>query len=151
MSLTDGYYWLDSKGILVAHSNTNNTNYLGHIGTYLRFRNHFSIPLGKNIPYYISVINIQKIYISYPIIGSLANTHCKVVKASAKKVSIVGSSNIGDNNDTAPTTQTFKGVVVTSVTAAIIGRTLHHELSPQFPNTVGLMDRKGILPRVFKP
>ena len=90
MSVTDGYYWLDSKGILVAHSNTNNTNYLGHIGTYLRFRNHFSIPLGKNIPYYISVINIQKIYISYPIIGSLANTHCKVVKASAKKVSIVG-------------------------------------------------------------
>ena len=147
-SLTDGYYWLDSKGNLVDHSSTNNSNYLDHIRTYLRFRNYFSIPLGKNIPYYSSVINstnnIQKIYISYPIIGSLANTNGKVVKASAKG-SIVGSSNIGDNNDTAPTTQTFKGVVVTSVTAAIIGRTLHHQLSPQFPNTVGLMDRKGML------
>ena len=46
-SLTDGYYWLDSKGNLVAHSNTNNTNYLDHMGTYLRFRNYFSIPLGN--------------------------------------------------------------------------------------------------------
>ena len=129
-SITDGYYWLDSKGNTVAHSG----NYLNRIGTDLR--DYFSIPKFKNTPYF-SVINstnnIQKIYISYPIIGSFANTNRKV------------ASNNGNNNDKAPTTQTFKGVVVTSVTATIIGRTLHHELSPQFPNTVALIDRKGIL------
>ncbi|MGB6593469.1 MAG: ATP-binding protein [Candidatus Nitrosopolaris sp.] len=150
-SLTDGYYWLDSNGNMVAHSYSNDGNYSGHIGThrYSRFRNYFSSALGKNIPYYSSVINstnnIQKIYISYPIIGSLANTHSNVAKASAKKVSVVGSSNIGDNNDTPPTTQRLKGVVITSVTATIIGRTLHHELSPRFRNTVGLMDKKGTM------
>jgi signal transduction histidine kinase len=139
-SITDGYYWLDSKGNIVAYSG----NHLNHIGTDLR--GHFTTLKFKNIPYYSSVKNstdnIRKIYIFYPIIGSLANTNGKVAKISAKTVSIPGRSSNGNNNET---TQTFKGLVVASITDATIGRTLHHELSPQFPNTVALMDRKGVL------
>ncbi len=88
-SITDGYYWLDSKGNIVTHSD----NSLDHIGTDLR--DYFSILKFKNIPYYSSVKNstdnIQKIYISYPIIGSLANTNDKVAKIFANAVSILGS------------------------------------------------------------
>jgi signal transduction histidine kinase len=139
-SITDGYYWLDTKGNIVGHSG----DHLNDIGTDLR--NYFSILKFKNIPYYSSIKNstdnVWKIYISYPIIGSLADSNGKVAKISSRAVSIPGRSNNGNNNKT---TQTLKGLVVASVTAATIGRTLHHELSPQFPNTVALMDRKGVL------
>jgi signal transduction histidine kinase len=138
-SITDGYYWLDTKGNIVGHSG----DHLNHIGTDLR--DYFSILKFKNIPYYSSIKNstdnVRKIYISYPI-GNLANSNGKVVKISSTAVSIPGRSNNGNNNKT---TQTFKGLVVASVTATTIGRTLHHELSPKFPNTVALMDRKGLL------
>jgi signal transduction histidine kinase len=136
-SITNGYYWLNSKGNIVAHSG----NYLSHIGTDLR--DYSSILKFKNIPYYSSVKNstdnIRKFYISYPIIGSLSNG--KVARISSTAVSIPDRSNNGNNNKTT----LFKGLAVASVTATTIGRTLHHELSPQFPNTVALMDRKGIL------
>jgi hypothetical protein len=48
-SITDGYYWLDTKGDIVGHSG----DHLNHIGTDLR--NYFSILKFKNIPYYNSI------------------------------------------------------------------------------------------------
>jgi signal transduction histidine kinase len=138
-STTDAYYWLDSKGNVVTHSG----DHLNHIGTDLT--DYFTNLKFKNILYYSSVKNstdnVRKIYISYPIIGSLANSDGNVAKIS-RAVSILGKSNNGNNNKTA---QTVKGLVVASITATTIGRTLHHELSPQFPNTVALINRKGVL------
>src|SRR5919106_4899398 len=88
----------------------------------------------KIYPYFSSVINstdkVQRVYISYPIIGNS-------VDGSSGDNS--GSSVIVENNISASTNNNniFEGVIVAALRATDIGKFLQAELLKEFPNTAG--------------
>ncbi|HEV2877534.1 MAG TPA: sensor histidine kinase [Nitrososphaeraceae archaeon] len=131
--LTEGYYWLDREGKVITYSQVQ--QFPDYRGVDLSSRDYFKIPRDSNTPYFSSVINstdkVQRVYISYPIIGNSVN----------------GSSVIVENNISASTNNNniFEGVIVAALRATDIGKFLQAELLKEFPNTAGLIDRNGVI------
>jgi signal transduction histidine kinase len=120
-ALTEGYYWLDREGKVITYSQVQ--QFPDYRGVDLSSRDYFKIPRDNNTLYFSSVINstdkVQRVYISYPIIGNSVN---------------------GSNNN-----NVFEGVIVAALRATNIGKFLQAELLKEFPNTAGLIDRNGVI------
>ncbi len=119
-NLTEGYYWIDEKGKIIAISNVN-PNLIHSYGSIdLSNREYFVIPKETMSKYYSSAIEsidkVPRLYISFPIIEKIN---------SSKSI--------------------FKGVVVSSIKIHELGNFLQSELTPQVASNVGLMDKNGII------
>jgi signal transduction histidine kinase len=144
-ALTEGYYWLDREGKVITYSQVQ--QFPDYRGVDLSSRDYFKIPRDNNTPYFSSVINstdkVQRVYISYPIIGNSVN--------GSSSDSISGSSVIESNssatltNSNSNSNNVFEGVIVAALRATDIGKFLQAELLKEFPNTAGLIDRNGII------
>jgi len=125
--LTDGYYFLDQNGRLIAWSNSNGSSFGKSKSLDLGSLEYFIVPRKTHSPYYTSVMtsadNVPRLYIAFPIM---------VPEAKFDKG---GSINV---------TKTFKGVIVAAVSVNSIGKSLQSELSPEIISNVGLMDKNGV-------
>ena len=145
--LTEGYYWLDRDGKVITYSQVN--EFPDYRGADLSSRDYFKIPRDKNIPYFSSVINstdkVQRVYISYPIIGNSVNGNgsgdnsgsSSVIESNATSAAL---TNNGSNNN-----NVFEGVIVAALRATDIGKFLQSGLLNEFPNTAGLIDLNGVI------
>ena len=120
-NLTEGYYWIDENGRIVAISNVNSSLIHSYNSIDLSNREYFVIPKETMSKYYSSAIEsidkVPRLYISFPIIEKSIN--------SSKNV--------------------FKGVIVSSIKIHELGNFLQSELTPQVASNVGLMDKNGII------
>src|SRR5919112_78239 len=120
-NLTEGYYWIDQTGKIVAISNVNSSLIHSYNSINLSNREYFVIPKETMSTYYSSAIEsidkIPRLYISFPIIEKSSNS----------------SKNI------------FKGVMVSSIKIHELGNFLQSELTPQVASNVGLMDKNGVI------
>ena len=120
-NLTEGYYWIDENGRIVAISNVNSSLIHSYNSIDLSNREYFVIPKETMSKYYSSAIEsidkVPRLYISFPIIEKSIN--------SSKNV--------------------FKGVIVSSIKIHELGSFLQSELTPQVASNVGLMDKNGII------
>jgi signal transduction histidine kinase len=124
--LTEGYYWLDRDGKLVAWSTQNTSELRGYRGFDLSTREFYSIPKTTLVPYYSNAIESPdmqpRFYISYPIMATQDN----------------------DKNN-AENKTAFDGVMVAVVNLDSLGAFLQNEISPEFISNVGLMDKNGTI------
>src|ERR687897_2219220 len=146
--LTEGYYWLDRDGKVITYSQVN--EFPDYRGADLSSRDYFKIPRDKNIPYFSSVINstdkVQRVYISYPIIGNSVNGNgsgdnsgsSSVIESNATSAALTNNGSNNNNN-------VFEGVIVAALRATDIGKFLQSELLNEFPNTAGLIDLNGVI------
>lgn len=120
--LTEGYYWLDKDGKLIAWSSQNTSISQGYLGLDLSTREFYRIPQTSHAPFYSNAIDspdvLPRFYISYPIMAT-------------------------SNNDTI--SETFEGVIVAVVDLDSLGAFLQNEISPEFVSNVGLMDKNGTI------
>jgi signal transduction histidine kinase len=119
-NLTEGYYWIDEKGKIIAISNVDPNSIHSYGSIDLSNREYFVIPKETMSKYYSSAIEsidkVPRLYISFPIIEKIN---------SSKSI--------------------FKGVVVSSIKIHELGNFLQSELTPQVASNVGLMDKNGII------
>jgi signal transduction histidine kinase len=131
-NLVDFYMWLDKDGRIIWISNINQTAYEKYRGLDLSYRLYFSEPKVTNGVYYSSIVDsndrINRLYISYPIIG-------RNVSAQLDPVAVIGSSPGGE----------FKGTVVAGIRTDILGKYLESKISPNLEGQVGLIDHTGII------
>ena len=124
--LTDGYFWLDKNGKLLASSSINESNG-SNIGLDANFTEYFNAPRMTHREYFSSVIEsadkVPRLYVSFPI--------------------IYDSVGIDNNNKTMG--ESFNGVMVATINVYTIGRFLQNELSPEVVSKAGLMDRNGVI------
>jgi signal transduction histidine kinase len=124
--LTEGYYWLDIDGKLVAWSTQNISDLQGYQGFNLSDREFYWIPQTTLIPYYSNAIEssdmLPRLYISYPILATKS-----------------------DNINNAENKTSFDGVIVAVVNLDSLGAFLQDEISPEFISNVGLMDKNGTI------
>jgi signal transduction histidine kinase len=124
--LTEGYYWLDKEGKLVAWSSLNTSEIERYKGLNLNEREFYTIPRRTLVPYYSNAIespdNVPRLYISYPILTP-----------------------VEDQNNVAENRSSFNGVAVAVVNVDSLGKFLQDEISPEFMSNVGLMDKNGII------
>ena len=120
-NLTEGYYWIDENGRIVAISNVNSSLIHSYNSIDLSNREYFVIPKETMSKYYSSAIEsidkVPRLYISFPIIEK----------------SSTSSKNV------------FKGVIVSSIKIHELGNFLQSELTPQVASNVGLMDKNGVI------
>jgi signal transduction histidine kinase len=130
--LVDFYMWLDKDGRIVWISNLNQTAYEQYRGLDLSYRLYFSEPKVTHNVYYSSIVDsndrINRLYVSYPIIGKNAS-------AQLDPVAIVGSS-LGEE---------FRGAVVAGIRTDVLGKYLESQISPNLEGQVGLIDRTGLI------
>jgi signal transduction histidine kinase len=130
--LIDFYMWLDKDGKIVWISNINQTSYEQYKGLDLSYRLYFNEPKATHNVYYSSIVDsndrINRLYISYPIIGKNASTQLG-------PVAIAGSS-VGDE---------FRGTVVAGIRTDVLGKYLESQISPHLEGQVGLIDRTGLI------
>jgi signal transduction histidine kinase len=143
--LTEGYYWLDKDGKVITYSQVQ--QFPDYRRVDLSSRDYFVIPRDKNIPYFSGVINstdkVQRVYISYPIIGNRINS-----SSSSSNSNSSNSVTDTDNNSSAAlanNNNVFEGVIVAALRATDIGKFLQAGLLEEFPNTAGLMDINGVI------
>jgi signal transduction histidine kinase len=131
-NLADFYMWLDKDGRIIWISNINQTAYEQYRGLDLSYRLYFSEPKATNGVYYSSIVDsndrINRLYISYPIIGKNAS-------AQLDPVAIIGSPMGGE----------FKGTVVAGIRTDVLGKYLESQISPNLEGQVGLIDHTGII------
>jgi signal transduction histidine kinase len=131
-NLVDFYMWLDKDGRIIWISNINQTAYEQYRGLDLSYRLYFSEPKATNGVYYSSIVDsndrINRLYISYPIIGKNAS-------AQLDPVAIIGSPMGGE----------FKGTVVAGIRTDVLGKYLESQISPNLEGQVGLIDHTGII------
>lgn len=117
--LTDGYYWLDSKGKVLSQSST--ANLINYVGSNLSNTLFFSVPKNTGRAYYGNAIETtneyQYLYVSVPIM----------------------SHNNSQNESL------FNGVIVAAINLAELGQFLQREISPDFFSNLGLIDRNGVI------
>jgi signal transduction histidine kinase len=139
--LTEGYYWLDKDGKVTTYSQVQ--QFPDYRGVDLSFRDYFIIPRDNNIPYFSGVVNstdrVQRIYISYPIIGNNINGSSGNNSSSIATENNTYAALVNNNNNV------FEGVIVAAFRATDIGKFLQAELLEEFPNTAGLMDKNGVI------
>lgn len=130
--LTDFYMWLDKDGKIAWISNINQTAYEQYKGLDLSYRLYFSEPKATHNVYYSSIVDsndrINRLYISYPIIGKNASTQLGPVA--------VADSSLGDE---------FRGTVVAGIRTDVLGKYLESQISPHLEGQVGLIDRTGLI------
>lgn len=104
--LTEGYYLLDKDGKVTTYSQVQ--QFPDYRGVDLSSRDYFIIPRDNNIPYFSGVVNstdmVQRIYISYPIIGNNIN----------------GSSGNSSSNSIATENNTYAALVNNSNSGQLI-------------------------------
>jgi signal transduction histidine kinase len=131
--LVDFYMWLDKDGKIVWISNINQTAYEQYKGLDLSYRLYFSEPKSTHNVYYSSIVDsndrINRLYISYPIIG-------KNVSAQLGPVVAVAGSSLEDE---------FRGTVVAGIRTDVLGKYLESQISPNLEGQVGLIDRTGLI------
>ncbi|CAN5351591.1 hypothetical protein BH18THE2_BH18THE2_10730 [soil metagenome] len=139
--LTEGYYWLDKDGKVITYSQVK--EFPDYRGEDLSFRDYFVIPRDKNIPYFSGVVNstdeVQRVYISYPIIGNRINSSGGNGNNRNSATDNNSSAALENNNNV------FEGVIIAALRAADIGKFLQAELLKEFPNTAGLIDKNGVI------
>ena len=147
--LTEGYYWLDKEGKVTTYSQVQ--QFPDYRGVDLSSRDYFIIPRDNNIPYFSGVVNstdrVQRIYISYPIIGNNINgssgnnnSSNSIATENNTYAALVNNNNNNNNNN-----NVFEGVIVAAFRATDIGKFVQAELLEEFPNTAGLMDKNGVI------
>ncbi len=124
--LTEGYYWLDRDGKLVAWSTQNASELQGYRGFDLSDQEFYRVPKTTFVPYYSNAIEspdmLPRFYISFPIMSTK------------------------DNDTTnAENKTTFEGVMVAVVNLDSLGAFLQNEIPPEFISNVGLMDKNGTI------
>src|ERR687896_415627 len=142
--LTEGYYWLDREGKVITYSQIQ--QFPDYRGVDLSSRDYFKIPRDSNTPYFSSVINstdkVQRVYISYPIIGNSVNGSSS---GNSSGGSVIVENNISASTNNSSNNNVFEGVIVAALRATDIGKFLQAELLKEFPNTAGLIDRNGVI------
>lgn len=127
-ALTEGYYWLDREGKVITYSQVQ--QFPDYRGVDLSSRDYFKIPRDNNTPYFSSVINstdkVQRVYISYPIIGNSVNGSSGDNSGGSVIVENDISASTNNNNNV------FEGVIVAALRAADIGKFLQAELLKEF-------------------
>ena len=117
--LTDGYYWLDSKGEVLSQSST--ANLINYVGSNLSNTLFFSVPKNTGKAYYGNAIETtneyQYLYVSVPIM----------------------------DRDNSQNKSSFSGVIVAAINLAELGQFLQREISPDFFSNLGLIDRNGVI------
>jgi len=145
--LTEGYYWLDRDGKVITYSQVN--EFPDYRGADLSSRDYFKIPRDKNMPYFTSVINstdkVQRVYISYPIIGNSVNGNGSGDNSGSSSVIESNATSAALTNNDSNNNNVFEGVIVAALRATDIGKFLQSELLKEFPNTAGLIDSNGII------
>jgi signal transduction histidine kinase len=125
--------WLDKDGKIVWISNINQTAYEQYKGLDLSYRLYFSEPKSTHNVYYSSIVDsndrINRLYISYPIIG-------KNVSAQLGPVVAVAGSSLEDK---------FRGTVVAGIRTDVLGKYLESQISPNLEGQVGLIDQTGLI------
>src|SRR5918999_522452 len=143
-ALTEGYYWIDREGKVITYSQVQ--QFPDYIGVDLSSRDYFKIPRDNNTPYFSSVINstdkVQRVYISYPIIGNSVNGSSSDNSSGSSITESNSSAALTNSNNNK---NVFEGVIVAALRATDIGKFLQAELLKEFPNTAGLIDRNGII------
>lgn len=131
-NLVDFYMWLDRDGRIIWISNINRTAYEQYRGLDLSYRLYFSEPKATHSVYYSSIVDsndrINRLYISYPIIGKNAS-------AQLNPMFVVGSPLEGE----------FNGTVVAGIRTDVLGKYLQSQISPNLEGQVGLIDHTGII------
>jgi signal transduction histidine kinase len=131
-NLVNFYMWLDKDGRILWISNINQTEYEQYRGLDLSYRLYFSEPKTTHNVYYSSVVDsndrINRLYISYPIIG-------KNMSAQLDPVALIPSS-LGAE---------FRGTIVAGIRTDVLGEYLESLISPNLEGQVGLIDRTGII------
>src|SRR5918992_1341960 len=142
-ALTEGYYWLDREGKVITYSQVQ--QFPDYRGVDLSSRDYFKIPRDNNTPYFSSVINstdkVQRVYISYPLIGNSVNGS----SGDNSGGSVIVENNISASTNNSNSNNVFEGVIVAALRATDIGKFLQAELLKEFPNTAGLIDRNGVI------
>jgi signal transduction histidine kinase len=145
--LTEGYYWLDRDGRVITYSQVN--EFPDYRGADLSSRDYFKIPRDKNMPYFTSVINstdkVQRVYISYPIIGNSVNGNGSGDNSGSSSVIEGNATSAALTNNDSNNNNVFEGVIVAALRVTDIGKFLQSELLNEFPNTAGLIDSNGII------
>jgi signal transduction histidine kinase len=130
--LVDFYMWLDKDGRVVWISNINRTQYEQYRGLDLGYRLYFSEPKATHNVYYSSIVDsndrINRIYISFPIVGS---------NASGQSGPFAPAESLHEGD--------FIGVVVAGIRAEVLGKYLESQISPKLKGQVGLIDHTGII------
>src|SRR5918999_1758157 len=142
--LTEAYYWIDREGRVITYSQVQ--QFPDYKGLDLSSRDYFKIPRDNNTPYFSSVINstdrVQRVYISYPIIGNSVNGSSSDNSSGSSIIESNSSAALANNSSN---NNVFEGVIVAALRATDIGKFLQAELLKEFPNTAGLIDRNGII------
>jgi signal transduction histidine kinase len=130
--LVDFYMWLDKDGKIVWISNFNETTFEQYKGLDLSYRLYFSEPKLTHNIYYSSIVDsndrINRLYISYPIIGRNESRQFGPVP--------VGGSSSDDK---------FRGTVVAGIRTDVLGKYLQSQISGNLEGQVSLIDRTGLI------
>jgi signal transduction histidine kinase len=139
-NLTDGYYFLNSNGRLVAFTGMEREENANYKDIDLSHRNYFQIPKQNGTMYTSTIIdsndNVPRIYISYPV---LENNQSRLLN-STESVAVSTIAQSSNRNLT-----TFKGVVVASIETNNLGKFLESEIHPKFDSDIAFMDRNATI------
>lgn len=122
--LTDGYYFLDKDGKLIAFSGKNNKNFSQYYGIDLSYREYFKVPKNDGTMFVSGIIDsndkVPRIYLSLPVYtSSFANT-----------------SSFNNNSK-------FYGVIFASIKAKTLGNFLENQIHPQLKGSLGFLGTNG--------
>lgn len=140
-NITDGYYFLNRNGTVVAYSNPDKGAFPNFRGFDLSHRDYFQIPK-QNGSFFVSTIidstdHIPRIYISTPIFEIDQSERQNIIEAGGL-TGISGSSlNISSS--------TFKGVIVSAISAHRLGNFLEDQVHPKFNGDISFLDRNGTI------
>ena len=116
--ITDSYFWIDANGkLLWSNAFDNATLYSQFGGADTSFRDYYSVPKQTLEPYITKVVKsndgIPRLFVAQPIISTETET------------------------------PVFRGVIVSSINVATLGKFLESQLAPEFKSSTGMIDKEG--------
>jgi signal transduction histidine kinase len=129
--ITLAYGWLDQDGkSLWSTSYSNKTLEQLYRGGNFSTLDTFQKTKETQSPYYstafVAIDKVQRLQIGYPILADAGTSPTN------------GSSNTGGSS-------TFRGTVIAAINIDVLGKFLKSQLIPNYNNTVGLLDRNGVI------
>jgi signal transduction histidine kinase len=119
--LSEGYYWLDSDGVILTYSDLDSGRFPDYRGDSLAHRDYFTVARDQRQPYTTTLIesvdNVTRIYLSQPILQETLG-------------SPTGSAD-----------REFHGVVVAALNPKFLGNFMKSQLSEESSSSIGLMDK----------
>ena len=128
--ITIAYGWLDQNGkSLWSSSYSNKTLERLYSGGNFSSLDTFQKTRQTNLPYYstvfVAVDKVQRLQIGYPVLDNVS------IETSTSNISNASG--------------TFRGVVIAAINIDVLGNFVKGQLLPHYNNTVGLLDRNGVI------